>query len=103
MTQTPTVFVVDDDAAVRSSLHFLLESAGYVVEAFPSATDFMTAYRPERPGCLVLDIRLDGVSGLDLQEQMVSQGIELPIIFVTGFGTVPMAVQALQRGAMDFL
>jgi two-component system response regulator FixJ len=103
MSDTRTVFVVDDDAAVRSSLQFLLESAGYAVESFPSATEFMETYRPERPGCLVLDVRLEGLSGLDLQEQMLSQGVELPIIFITGHGTVPMAVQALQRGALDFL
>src|SRR5437868_7833774 len=103
MSDTPTVFVVDDDAAVRSSLQFLLESAGYAVEAYPSATEFMSVYRPERPGCLVLDVRLDGLSGLELQEEMVNQGVDLPIIFITGHGTVPMAVQALQRGAVDFL
>src|SRR6266850_5899655 len=104
MTATPTVFVVDDDDGVRSSLQFLLESAGHVVEAYASASEFMAAYRPDRPCCLVLDVRLEGgPNGLELQEQMLSQGLELPIIFITGFGTVPMAVQALQRGAIDFL
>src|SRR5438874_1870709 len=103
MTTQPKVFIVDDDEAVRSSIQFLLESTGHAVESFSSATEFMAAYHPEQPGCLVLDIRLEGISGLELQEQMAAQGVELPIIFITGFGTVPMAVQAMKRGAVDFL
>jgi len=99
----PTVFVVDDDAAVRDALKFLLRSVGHAAEAFASATDFLDAYRDDRPGCLVLDIRMPGMSGLELQEQLVQRRSILPIIFITGHGDVPMAVEAMQAGAMDFI
>jgi two-component system, LuxR family, response regulator FixJ len=99
----PTVFIVDDDTAVRDALKFLLRSVGHPVEAFSSAQDFLDAYRDDRPGCLVLDIRMPGMSGLELQEKLVERRSILPIIFITGHGDVPMAVEAMQAGAMDFI
>jgi two-component system, LuxR family, response regulator FixJ len=99
----PTVFVVDDDAPVRDALKLLLRSVGHRVEAFPSAQDFLDAYHDDRPGCLVLDVRMPGMSGLELQERLNERGAILPIIFITGHGDVPMAVEALQAGALDFL
>ena len=98
-----TVFVVDDDQAVRDSLRQLLQAVGLRVQTYASAQDFLSAYRPDTPGCLVLDIRMPGMGGLDLQSQLVQQGVRLPIIFLTGHGDVPAAVQALKAGAMDFL
>jgi two-component system response regulator FixJ len=99
----PTVFIVDDDAAVRDALKFLLRSVGHPVETFASAQDFLDAYRDDRPGCMVLDIRMPGMSGLELQEKLVERRSILPIIFITGHGDVPMAVEAMQAGAMDFI
>jgi FixJ family two-component response regulator len=103
MSTNPIVFVVDDDDAVRSSLKWLIESAGYPVATFASAAEFLAAPRPGQAACLVLDIRMEGRSGLELQQQLAEENVHLPIIFITGFGTVPMAVQAMQRGAVDFL
>jgi two-component system response regulator FixJ len=99
----PTVLIVDDDAAVRDSLKFLMRSVGHPVEAFASAQEFLDAYRDDRPGCLVLDIRMPGMSGLELQDQLVERRAIVPIIFITGHGDVPMAVEAMQAGAMDFI
>jgi two-component system, LuxR family, response regulator FixJ len=99
----PTVFIVDDDVAVRDSLKFLMRSVGHPVEAFASALEFLDAYRDDRPGCLVLDIRMPGMSGLELQDQLVARRAIVPIIFITGHGDVPMAVEAMQAGAMDFI
>ncbi|HYM35623.1 MAG TPA: response regulator FixJ [Steroidobacteraceae bacterium] len=99
----PTVFIVDDDTAVRDALKFLLRSVGHPVETFASAQDFLDAYRDDRPGCMVLDIRMPGMSGLELQEKLVERRSILPIIFITGHGDVPMAVEAMQAGAMDFI
>jgi FixJ family two-component response regulator len=99
----PTVFIVDDDAPVRDALRLLLRTVGYVVEAFPSAHDFLNAYRDDRPGCLILDVRMPGMSGLELQERLNERKSIIPIIFITGHGDVPMAVEALQAGALDFL
>jgi FixJ family two-component response regulator len=101
--KAPTVFVVDDDAAVRDSLVMLLESVGQRAKAFASAADFLAGYDPEQPGCLVLDIRMPGMSGLELQERLNAIGAILPIIFVTGHGDVPVAVKAMRAGAVDFL
>ena len=98
-----TVFVVDDDEAVRESLNDLLDSVGLNVETFSSAQDFLEVYELERQGCLVLDIRMPFMSGLELQEELIKRGAILPIIFITGHGDVPMAVQAIQRGAHDFV
>ena len=99
----PTVFVVDDDEAVRGGLKTLLQSIGLRVQVYASAQDFLAGYHPEAPGCLVLDIRMPGMGGLDLQERLAQQGVRLPIIFLTGHGDVPAAVRALKAGAMDFL
>ena len=98
-----TVFVVDDDEAVRESLNDLLDSVGLQVETFSSAQDFLEIYALERQGCLVLDIRMPFMSGLELQDELIKRGAILPIIFITGHGDVPMAVQAIQRGAHDFV
>jgi two-component system, LuxR family, response regulator FixJ len=101
--QKPTVFIVDDDAAVRDALRFLMRSVGHTVETFASAVEFLNAYSDDRPGCLVLDIRMPGLSGLELQDKLVEQRAIVPIIFITGHGDVPMAVEAMQAGAMDFI
>ncbi len=99
----PVVFVVDDDEAVRASVAMLLESVALPVETFASAGDFLDAWPGDRPGCLVLDLRMPGLSGLELQERLVERGSRLPIIFLTGHGDVPDAVAAMRAGAVDFL
>ena len=98
-----TVFIVDDDHAVRDSLADLIDSVGLNTETYPSAQDFLTDYTPDRCGCLVLDIRMPGMSGLELQDELVRRGASLPIIFITGHGDIPMAVQAMRLGAYDFI
>jgi FixJ family two-component response regulator len=103
MSESETVFVVDDDAAVRDSLELLLRSMDLPVETFASGTEFLEAYRPETAGCLVLDVRMPGISGVELQEKLAALGSNLPIIFITGHGDVPMAVRALKAGAVDFI
>jgi FixJ family two-component response regulator len=97
------VFVVDDDPSVRRSLGRLIRSAGFTVEAFASAQEFLDRPRPDIPGCLVLDIHMPGVSGLDLQDELAAGEVNLPIIFLTGYGTVPASVRAMKAGAVDFL
>ena len=97
------VFVVDDDAPMRESLKDLICSVGLGVEAFASAREFLHSKRPEVPGCLVLDVRLGGISGLDLQKRMAEGDIDIPIIFITGHGDIPMTVQAMKAGAVEFL
>jgi FixJ family two-component response regulator len=97
------VFVVDDDASLRDSLRRLITSVGYKVEVFPSARAFLDAQRPDAPGCLVLDVRLPGLSGLDLQRELAETDAELPIIFLTGHGDIPMSVRAMKAGAIEFL
>jgi len=99
----PVVFVVDDDTAIRRSLGFLIESIGLAVESYETAEHFLDAYDPERPGCLILDVRMPGMSGLNLQEELAKRHAELPIIIVTGYAEVPMAVRALKSGAVDFI
>ena len=99
----PTVFVVDDDESVRGSLRFLLRSAGLESRAFGSAAEFLAAYDPAQPGCLVLDVRMPGMSGLELQQELNLRGAVIPVIFITGHGDIPMAVEAMQHGAHDFL
>ncbi len=103
LPQKPAVFIVDDDVAVRDALKFLMRSVGHPVETFASALDFLDAYHDDRPGCLVLDIRMPGMSGLELQDKLVERRAIMPIIFITGHGDVPMAVEAMQAGAMDFI
>jgi FixJ family two-component response regulator len=98
-----TVFVVDDDPAVRKALQRLFRAAGLHVETFAEAQEFLTGSRPESPGCLVLDLRLPGISGLDLQEELAAAHLDLPIIFLTGYGTVPESVRAMKAGAVEFL
>lgn len=97
------VFVVDDDEAVRDALSMALRTAGYRVESFASATEFLQQYRPQQWGCLILDVRMPGMTGLELQDKLAESGSPLPIIFLTGHGDVPMAVQAVKGGAFDFL
>jgi FixJ family two-component response regulator len=103
MTPEPTVFIVDDDDAVRRFLSGLIESVELRVEAFASAQDFLEAYEPDRPGCLVLDVRMPGMSGLELQRELAEQAIDLPVIILTGHGNVQLAVHAMQAGAIDFV
>ncbi|MGB5162465.1 MAG: response regulator transcription factor [Thermoanaerobaculia bacterium] len=98
-----TVFVVDDDEAVRDSLALLLRSVELAVATFSSAHEFLDSYDPAAPGCLILDVRLPGMSGLELQQRLADDGADLPIVFITGHGDVPMAVRAMRRGAVDFL
>lgn len=97
------VFIVDDDASMRESLKNLIRSVGLRVEPFASAQDFLRSKRPDVPGCLVLDVRLQGLSGLDLQKRMAESDIEMPIIFISGHGDIPMTVQAMKAGAVEFL
>lgn len=99
----PTVFVVDDDEGVRSALALLLKSMGQASATYASAADFLADYDPERRGCALLDVRMPGMSGLELQDELNRRGVVLPVIFITGHGDVPMAVEAMQRGAFDFL
>lgn len=97
------IFVVDDDPSIRKSLARLLSAAGYRVESFPSADDFLATPRQGGPGCLVLDVYLPGLSGLDLQEMLHASGHSLPIVFITGQGDIPTSVKAMKSGAVDFL
>jgi len=97
------IFVVDDDASLRESLADLIQSVGLRVEAFASAQEFLRTKRPDVPSCLVLDVRLKGLSGLDLQKRLVEGDVDIPIIFITGHGDIPMAVQAMKAGAVEFL
>ena len=99
----PTIFVVDDDSAVRDALKLLLRSVGQAVETYGSGQEFLDAYNDDRAGCLVLDIRMPGMSGLELQQKLNEKHSILPIIFITGHGDVPMAVEAMQAGAVDFI
>ena len=99
----PSVYIVDDDEAVRSSLRFLIRSVGLPAQVFASASDFLGAYDPRHPGCLLLDVRMPGMSGLDLQQELNRRGATIPVVFITGHGDVPMAVAAMQHGAFDFL
>lgn len=106
MTTTPppsTIYIVDDDEAVRDSLRWLLEANGYRVRSFGSAEDFLTSYDPEQVGVLIVDVRMPGMSGLELQEELIRRQVPLPIVFITGHGDVPMAVSTMKKGAIDFL
>jgi FixJ family two-component response regulator len=99
----PTVFVIDDDAAVRESIEGLLKSVGLRSETFGTAQEFLRSERSDGPSCLVLDVRLPGVSGLDFQHELAEAGVQIPIIFITGHGDIPMTVKAMKSGAVEFL
>jgi FixJ family two-component response regulator len=101
--QDPIVFVIDDDRMIRDGLQSLIRSVGLRVETFASAQDFLAAKRPDAPACLVLDVRMPGLSGLDLQLKLRDGGIPIPIIFITGHGDIPMSVRAMKEGAHEFL
>ncbi len=101
--RAPMVFVVDDDDAVRSSLRLLFRSMGLATSCFGSAADFLRSYDAGQPGCLVLDVRMPGMSGMELQHELSVRGAMIPVIFITGHGDIPMAVEAMQHGAFDFL
>ena len=103
MTAAPVVFVVDDDPSVRSSLKFLISTVGLQVESFSSADAFLHKKPPDAPSCLVLDVRLPGLSGLDFQLELAARNIRIPIVFVTGHGDIPMSVRAMKAGAVEFL
>jgi len=98
-----TIFIIDDDSAMQDSLNWLLKTVGYQVRAFLSAQEFLDAFTPEMRGCMILDIRLPGMSGLQLQQKMSADGIHLPVIIISGHSDIPMAVKAMQQGAMTFL
>lgn len=98
-----TVFIVDDDAAVRDSMMELVESVGLHGESYACGQAFLDTFQPERPGCLILDVRMAGMSGLELQEELAESGARIPVIIITGHGDVPMAVRALKLGAVDFI
>jgi len=100
----PTVFIVDDDPSIRESLSLLMSSAGYGVKTFTSAKEFLESERDTPgPACLVLDVKMPGISGIDLQKELASRNYTIPVIFITGHGDIPMSVQAMKRGAVDFL
>ena len=99
----PTVYVVDDDEAVRDSLRWLLDANGFSVRAYDSAEAFLQAWQPGQEGCLILDVRMPGMSGLALQDELIRRGVTIPIVFITGHGDVPMAVASMKKGAIDFL
>ena len=103
MTTAPVVFVVDDDPSVRSSLKFLIGTVGLHVETFDSAETALQRLSPDTPGCLVLDVRLRGLSGLDLQHELAARNCQVPIVFITGHGDIPMSVRAMKAGAIEFL
>src|SRR5258706_9503294 len=99
----PFVFVFDDDSSIRESLRNLIRSVGLNVQTFASAQEFLTSQRPDAPSCLVLDVQLPGLSGLDLQQELAKVDTQIPIIFITGHGDIPMTVRAMKAGAVDFL
>jgi FixJ family two-component response regulator len=101
--EEPVIFIVDDDEGIREATRNLLTSVGLRVETFTTAQEFLGRRRPDAPACLVLDVRLPGLSGLDLQHALVQSGIQIPIIFITGHGDVPTSVQAMKAGAVEFL
>jgi two-component system response regulator FixJ len=103
MKKNPVIMVVDDDSGVRNAMRSLLKSVGLESALFASAQEFLAAYQPAQPGVLVLDIRMPGMSGLELQQQLNLRGAVIPVIFMTGHGDIPMAVEAMQHGAFDFL
>lgn len=103
MSESPTVFIVDDDHAVRKSMAWLLEASGYAVKHFATAAEFLEHYSPDMPGCLVLDVRMPGMNGLELQRELNRLRLTLPVIVLTGYADVPMAVASMKAGAVEFL
>jgi FixJ family two-component response regulator len=103
LADVPTVFVIDDDASVRDAIHGMLKSVGLRSETFASPQEFLRSKDPQGPSCLVLDVRLQGVSGLDFQRELADAGVRIPIIFITGHGDIPMTVRAMKSGAIEFL
>jgi FixJ family two-component response regulator len=101
--QRPVIVVIDDDASMRKALDNLLKSVGFAVELFASPQDFLRSEREDRPGCIVLDIRFPGRSGLDMQRDLTAANARLPVIFITGYGDIPMSVRAMKAGAVEFL
>ncbi len=101
--QDAIVFVVDDDPSIRDALKWIIESVGLRAQTFGSAKEFLESYRPDAPACLVLDVQLPGLSGLDLQRELAGAEVHLPIIFITGHGDIPMSVRAMKAGAVEFL
>jgi FixJ family two-component response regulator len=101
--ERPVVFIVDDDASLRAAVEDLIDSMGLEARGFASPQDFLQAKRPDAPGCLVLDVRLPGSSGLQFQQELAKAGIHLPVIFITGHGDIPMSVRAIKAGAVEFL
>lgn len=99
----PVVFVLDDDVAVRAAIQGMLASVGLRSETFATREEFLHSERPEGPSCLVLDVRLPGVNGLDLQRELADAGVRMPVIFITGYGDIPMSVKAMKSGAVEFL
>jgi FixJ family two-component response regulator len=99
----PTIYVIDDDVSVREGLDSLIRSVGFQVQQFTSAAEFLNSKLQTVPGCLVLDVRLPGLSGLDLQQELARANVQIPIIFITGYGDIPMSVQAMKAGAVEFL
>jgi FixJ family two-component response regulator len=97
------VFVIDDDALIRDGMQSLIKTIGLRVQTFSSARDFLAAARPDAPGCIILDVRMPGLNGLDLQRELSSAGVHIPIIFITGHGDIPMSVRAMKDGALEFL
>jgi two-component system response regulator FixJ len=102
-SRAPSVYIVDDDDAVRGAVRFLIRSVGLAAQVYASAQEFLAAYDRRDPGCLLLDVRMPGMSGLDLQQELNRRGATIPVVFITGHGDVPMAVEAMQQGAFDFL
>lgn len=103
MNEGALIYIVDDDASLRAAIDSLLRSVGHQVQAFSTAREFLAAQRPRVPGCLILDVRLPGISGLDFQAQLAELKIDLPVILMTGYGDIPMSVRAMKAGAVDFL
>ena len=103
MPDDAIVFVIDDDVSIREALSSLIRSVGLGVMLFSSATEFLSFRRPDAPCCLVLDVRLPGLSGLELQQELKARGLGLPIVFITGHGDIPMSVRAIKAGAVEFL
>ncbi len=103
MSDAPLVYIVDDDEPVRDAIGMLLDTVDIEYEAYPDAPSFLASFDPEHQGCLVLDIRMPGMSGLELQEELANRNLVIPIIFITGHGDIPMAVEAMRRGAVDFI